>query len=268
MSRCSFLPELHCAARNRSQEDIVDLGLEGKTAAVAAASTGLGFGCAQALAEEGVRVAICGRNRETIEAAAAKLPGDALAIVADLSTPDGAKGFIADALAGLGHVDILVANAGGPPPGTFATTTIEAYREALDLTLLSTVAMCQEAVPAMQERGWGRVVAITSIGAKQPIGTLAASSMARAGVTSFLKVLATEVAGDGVTVNSIQPGIHATNRIKRLGNIEDIGKRIPTGVIGTAEDFGKAAAFLCSEPAKFITGTGLLLDGGAYTGLL
>ncbi len=246
----------------------MDLGLQGKSAAVAAASKGLGYGCAQALAAEGVRVAICGRNEESIREAAAKLPGDAIAIVADLSSPEGAKGFIDEAIAQLGQVDILIANAGGPPPGTFSSTTIEAYREALDLNLLSTVAMCQAAVPAMQERGWGRVVAITSIGARQPIGTLAASSTARAGVTSFLKVLATEVAGDGVTVNSIQPGIHATDRIKRLGNIEDIGKRVPTGVIGTAEDFGKAAAFLCSKPAKFITGTGLLVDGGANPGLL
>ena len=246
----------------------MNLGLQGKTAAVAAASKGLGYGCAQALADEGVRVAICGRHEESIMEAAADLPGDAIAIDADLSAPEGANGFIDEAIAQLGQVDIVIANAGGPPPGTFASTTIEAYREALELNLLSTVAMCQAAVPAMQERGWGRVVAITSIGARQPIGTLAASSTARAGVTSFLKVLATEVAGDGVTVNSIQPGIHATDRIKRLGNIEDIGKRIPTGVIGTAEDFGKAAAFLCSDAAKFITGTGLLVDGGANPGLL
>ncbi len=246
----------------------MDLGLQGRSAAVAAASKGLGYGCAQALAEEGVRVAICGRHEESIREAASKLPGDAIAIVADLSSPEGAKGFIDEAIAQLGRVDILIANAGGPPPGTFSSTTLEAYREAFDLNLLSTVAMCQAAVPSMQKRGWGRVVAITSIGAKQPIGTLTASSTARAGVTSFLKVLATEVAGDGVTVNSIQPGIHATDRIKRLGNIEDIGKRVPTGVIGTAEDFGKAAAFLCSEPAKFITGTGLLVDGGDYPGLL
>ena len=144
---------------------------------------------------------------------------------------------------------------------------MDAYEEALHLNLLSTVAMCRQAVPKMQERGWGRVVAITSIGARQPIGNLAASTTARTGVTGFLKVLATEVAPDGVTVNSVQPGVHATDRIKRLGPIEDIAKRVPARMVGTAEDFGQATAFLCSEQARFITGTSLLIDGGAYSGL-
>ena len=143
--------------------------------------------------------------------------------------------------------------------GSRATTTIEGYREALDLNLLSTVAMCRAAVPAMQERQWGRVVAITSFGARQPVGTLAASSTARAGVTSFLKVLATEVAADGVTVNSAQPGMHATDRIKHLGRTEEAAKRIPVGFIGDPADFGKVVAFLCSEPARFVTGTSVLI---------
>jgi len=246
----------------------VDLRIEGKCAAVAASSTGLGFACAEALAAEGVRVALCSRDEGRIREAASRLPGDAVGIVADLSSPAGGQTFIEQAIAQLGRIDILVANAGGPPPGTFASTSMDGYREAIDLNLLSTIAMCQAAVPAMQERHWGRVVAITSIGARQPIGTLAASSVARAGVSSFLKVLATEVAKDGVTVNSAQPGIHATDRIKHLGSLDKVAARVPVGFIGKAEDFGKVVAFLCSQPARFITGTGLLIDGGAYGGLI
>ena len=246
----------------------MDLRIEGKCAAVAASSTGLGFACAAALAAEGVRVAVCSRDEDRIREAASRLSGDAVAIVADLSAPEGGQAFVEQAIRELGQVDILVANAGGPPPGTFASTSIDAYREAIELNLLSTIAMCRAAVPAMQERNWGRVLAITSIGARQPIGTLAASSTARAGVSSFLKVLATEVAKDGVTVNSAQPGIHATDRIKHLGDLDKIASRVPVGFIGEAEDFGKAVAFLCSQPARFITGTSLLIDGGAYSGLI
>lgn len=246
----------------------MDLGIQGKKAAVAAASTGLGFGCARALLEDGAEVAICSRNEERIREAAAELGAGAVPIVADMSTEDGARSFVEQATGKLGQVDILVANAGGPPPGSPATTSIDGYREALDLNLLSTIVMCQAALPGMRERGWGRIVAITSIGARQPIGNLAASSVARAGVSSFLKTLSAEVARDGVTVNSAQPGIHATDRIKSLGNTDVVAQRVPTGTLGTAEDFGKAVAFLCSEPARFITGTSILLDGGAYQGLI
>ncbi|MXZ39940.1 MAG: SDR family oxidoreductase [Holophagales bacterium] len=246
----------------------MDLGIHGKKAAVAAASTGLGFGCAKALIEDGVEVAICSRSEERINEAAAALGAGAVPIVADMSTEEGARSFVEQAIEKLGQVDILVANAGGPPPGSPATTSIDGYREAIDLNLLSTIAMCQTALPGMRERGWGRIVAITSIGARQPIGNLAASSVARAGVSSFLKTLSAEVARDGVTVNSAQPGIHATDRIKSLGNTDVVAQRVPTGTLGTAHDFGKAVTFLCSEPAKFITGTSILLDGGAYQGLI
>jgi 3-oxoacyl-[acyl-carrier protein] reductase len=191
-----------------------------------------------------------------------------VAIVADVSTEAGAASFIDQALAALGSIDILVPNAGGPPRGTPLESSAQAYRDALDLNALSTIVMCQRAVPGMRTRRWGRVVAITSAGARSPIPTLAASSTARAAVTSFLKVLATEVARDGVTVNSVQPGVHATDRIKGMGPLEEIAKRVPAGIVGTAEDFGKVVAFLCSEPAKFITGTSVLVDGGAFSGLI
>ena len=122
----------------------------------------------------------------------------------------------------------------------------------------------QAVLPGMRERGWGRIVAIASIGARQPIGTVAASSLAHAGVSSFLKTLSAEVAGDGATVNSAQPGIHATDRITSLGNTDAVAQRVPTGKLASAEDFGKAVAFLCSDPATFITSYSILLDGGVY----
>lgn len=247
----------------------MDLGISGKTAAVAAASTGLGFASAASLAAEGVRVAICSRDRSRIEAAAARIGPNAVPIVADVSSEEGATGFVREASEQLGSLDILVANAGGPPPGTFGSTEMKAYRDAIDLNLLSTIAMCREAVPAMREQKWGRVVAITSSGMRAPIPFLIASSTARAGVTSFLKILAGEVAADGVTVNSVQPGLHATDRVKGLGgNLEERARGVPVGFIGRPEDFGQVVAFLCSDQARFVTGTGLLVDGGAFPGLV
>ena len=177
----------------------MDLGISGRRAAVAAATSGLGLESARALAAEGVQVAICGRTTERVEAAAADIGNGCGPIVADVSSPEGAAGFVDDAAAALGGVDILVPNAGGPPPGTFESTPVDAYPDALDLNLMSVVAMCKAAVPAMRDRGWGRVVAITSVSVRQPIGTLILSNTARAGATAFLKTLALELADDGVT---------------------------------------------------------------------
>ncbi|HEX6419376.1 MAG TPA: SDR family oxidoreductase [Acidimicrobiales bacterium] len=246
----------------------MDLGLEGRTAAIAGASSGLGLASARALAAEGVRVAICGRDRARIEQAAAGIDG-AVPLVADVSTPEGATGFVEAAVEAVGRVDILVPNAGGPPPGTFASTPLEAYAPALGLNLLSTVAMCRAAVPAMCERGWGRVVAITSVAVRQPIDTLILSNTARAGVTGFLKTLAREVAGRGVTVNSVQPGLHATERLRQLysGDTGAAAASVPAGVLGDPADFGSVVAFLCSDHARFVVGAALPVDGGTYQGL-
>ena len=246
----------------------MDLGLNGKRAAVAGASAGLGYSTAKALVEAGVSVAICGRDEQRLQEAAATLGDGAVAIPADVGTPEGAIGFVEAAQEAFGGLDILVPNAGGPPPGTFASTPLDAYRPALDLNLLSTVAMCQTAVPPMQEQGWGRVVAITSASVRQPIPNLILSNTARAGVTGFLKTLALEVAPDGVTVNSVQPGSHWTDRIRSLGGSrEDAAKRIPVGEIGDPDDFGQVCAFLCSQQARFITGAALPVDGGNTRGL-
>jgi 3-oxoacyl-[acyl-carrier protein] reductase len=246
----------------------MDLGIAGRTAAIAGASSGLGFAAAQALAAEGARVAICGRDGERIEAAARRIDG-AVPIVADVSTVGGATAFVEAAADALGPLDILVPNAGGPPPGTFASTPLEAYAPALELNLLSTVAMCEEAVPAMCERGWGRVVAVTSVTVRQPAPSLILSNTARAGVTAFLKTLAREVAGRGVTVNSVQPGLHLTDRARRLYGDDTAGAAagVPVGEMGDPADFGAVVAFLCSEQARFVVGAALPIDGGTYQGL-
>ena len=236
---------------------------------MAASSAGLGLGAARALAEDGVQVAISGRDAERLAAAAAEIGGAVIAIEADVSTPEGGRAFIEAATAQLGQLDILVTNAGGPPPGTFATTDLDAYNVAINMNCLAMIEMCRVAIPAMRERKWGRVCAITSIGVKQPIGFLTASSVARAGLTSFLKITAREIAADGVTVNSCQPGTHWTDRVANImSSEEEAAASVPAGITGDPYHFGQAVTFLCSEQARFITGTGLLIDGGQTTGLL
>lgn len=253
----------------------VELGIAGRRAAVAASSAGLGLATARVLAAQGVAVAICGRHRDRLDAALASLhPVQAghVALEADVATPAGAAAFVDRAAEALGGVDILVPNAGGPPPGTFATTPLPAYQAALELNLLSTVAMCQQAVPAMATRGWGRIVAITSVSVRQPIPDLILSNTARAGATGFLKTLAGEVAAQGITVNSVQPGLHATDRLVDLhggrdDDLVDLARGVPTGTLGRPEDFGAVVAFLCSDHARFVTGAALPVDGGAARGL-
>lgn len=245
----------------------VDLGIAGKRAAVAASSAGLGLGVARALADAGCAVVMNGRDRARLESAAETVPG-AIAVAGDVGTADGATAFVDAARDRLGGIDILVTNAGGPPAGNFSQTDLEAYPVALELNLTASVAMCQGAVPAMREQRWGRVVAITSISVRQPIPHLILSNTARAGLTAFLKTLATEVAADGVTVNSIQPGLHATDRLRSLGDVDDLAKTVPARKVGDPDDFGRVAAFLCSESAGFITGAAVPVDGGSHSGLL
>jgi 3-oxoacyl-[acyl-carrier protein] reductase len=244
----------------------MDLGISGRRAAVAAASRGLGFATAAALAADGVQVAICSRDEHAISEAAHRIGNGAVPLVADVSKADGARGFVDAARDALGGLDIIVTNAGGPPPGDFSSTDVDQYLAAFELNCLSVIAMCEAAVPEMRKRRWGRVVAITSIAARQPIPGLILSNTARAGATGFLKTLAREVAGDGVTVNSLQPGTHDTDRVRQLGHGDSSG--IPAGTIGRPEDFGAIAAFICSEHARFLTGTAIPVDGGAYAGLL
>ncbi len=247
----------------------MDLGISQRTAAVAAASAGLGFASAKALADEGVRVVICSRDADRVAQAAQKIGNGCVGVVADVSTTQGALDFVRQAQEILGYIDIVVANGGGPPAGNFASTDLDLYPAALERSMLATVAMCKEVIPSMQQRGWGRVVAITSTAVRQPFANLILSSTARAGLTAFLKTVATEVAANGVTVNTVQPGTHATDRIKQLyGSMEGAAEGIPAGVVGDPSDFGSVVAFLCSEQAKFVTGAHLQVDGGSYPGLI
>lgn len=263
----------------------MDFGIKGKIALVAAASRGLGRGCAEQLAAEGCRVAICARDAAGVKQAAEEMSNRTGATVvgfaADLSQLETINRLLDDVRQTLGDPDILVTNAGGPPPGTYATTPIEAYEKALDLTLMSAVHLIRGVTPAMQTKGWGRIIAITSISVKQPIGTLLLSNMARAGLTGFLKTVATELAPHGITVNALLPGTHQTSRIDQLAKhraeqenttteaiIQEMMAANPSNLIGDPSDFGVAAAFLASLQARYITGQSLLVDGGNYRGLL
>jgi 3-oxoacyl-[acyl-carrier protein] reductase len=241
----------------------MDLGIAGKRAAVAASSGGLGLATARALAAEGARVAICGRDETRVDAAAASIADDCVGLVCDVAGAAGGTAFVDAATAALAGIDILVTNAGGPPAGNFATTEVDAYAGAIALNLMSVVAMCKAVVPPMQERGWGRVVAITSLAVRQPMPDLILSNTARAGATGFLKTLAREVAGDGVTVNSVQPGLHRTDRVKEL-----YGDTVDELPMGDPDDLGAIVAFVCSEQAKHLTGVQIHVDGGAYQALL
>jgi 3-oxoacyl-[acyl-carrier protein] reductase len=248
----------------------MDLGISGRRAAVAGASSGLGLAAARALAAAGVRVALCGRDEARIQAAVASVEGDCVPIVCDVAGAEGGQRFVELATDALGGVDILVANAGGPPAGNFAATALDLYQTGVDLNLLSVVGMCKTAIPAMQAQGWGRVVAITSIAVRQPMPNLILSNTARAGATAFLSTVAREVARDGVTVNTLQPGLHATDRVTVLygDSLDKEAKRTPAGRLGDPEDFGQICAFFCSEQAKYITAAHLQVDGGDYRGLL
>jgi 3-oxoacyl-[acyl-carrier protein] reductase len=248
----------------------MDLGITGRRAAIAAGSAGLGLGVARALSAEGCAVAICGRSPHRFADALASLGDGAVAIEADLSDPDEAERFAAEAATQLGGpLDIVVANAGGPPPGSASATDLDGYRDALELNCLSTIALANATVGPMRVAGWGRIVAITSIGARQPIPYLAASTTARAAVTAYIKSLSLEVAADGVTANTVQPGSHDTDRIRSLGGgaVEGARAEIPVGHLGDPDDFGAVVAFACSTQANFITGASIIVDGGASRGL-
>ncbi|MBI1336770.1 MAG: SDR family oxidoreductase [Phycisphaera sp.] len=255
----------------------MDTGLRGKVALVTAASKGLGRGCAAALAAEGVRVAICARHENEVRRTADELGGGVLPWVCDVTDTQQVGKLLGDVRSTLGEIDILVTNAGGPPAGTFATTPIEQYPKAIDLNLMSAVRLVHGVVGPMKEKHWGRIVMVTSISVKQPIGNLLLSNMARAGLTGFMKTIATELAPHGITVNALLPGLHETDRVKSLlasqtGDFEKNKAQMVAGVpmkrLGNAADFGAACAFLCSMQAGFITGQNLLIDGGAYAGLI
>ncbi|MCZ4258117.1 SDR family oxidoreductase [Sulfitobacter sp. G21635-S1] len=254
----------------------MDLGIRGKTALVCASSKGLGLGCAEALAEAGVNLVMNARGAEALEAAAERLRStygvSVTTVAADVSTEEGQKTLIDAA----GEIDILVNNAGGPPPGMWKDWNRSDFIAALDANMLAPIALIKALVPGMMDRGWGRVVNITSQSVRAPIGVLGLSNSARTGLTGYVAGTSRQVAGSGVTINNLLPGIHATDRadsldagvVKAKGiTLEEARKErasgIPAGRYGTRQEFGAACAFLCSQHAGFIVGQNLLLDGGA-----
>ncbi len=259
----------------------MDLGLTGKWALVCAASKGLGKGCALALAAEGVNLVVTARGAEALAATAAELraagAGEVRAVAGDIATAAGR----AAALAACPQVDILVNNAGGPPAGDFRAWDREAWIRALDANMLAPIELIRATVDAMAERGFGRIVNITSGAVKAPIDTLGLSNGARSGLTGFIAGLARQprLASRNVTINNLLPGAFDTDRLRitleagaqKSGQpVEDAAaarrRAIPAQRFGTIEEFGAACAFVCSAQAGYLTGQNLLIDGGAYPG--
>ena len=247
----------------------MDLQINGKTALITGGSDGLGLGVALALAAEGVRVAIASRSNAKLEAALEKLPSDTLAFNVDLSSAEHGTELVNEVKSKLGRIDILVANAGGPRSGGFASVAMEDYRAAIEQNLLAMIALCTEVVPDMARAHFGRIIAITSLWVKEPSPGLILSNTARSGLTAFLKSLSTQVAPDGITVNSILPGYHRTSRLIQLsgGNLEPLVAAVPAGDIGDPESFGKIAAFVASRHAWYMTGQAIVVDGGVLKGI-
>jgi 3-oxoacyl-[acyl-carrier protein] reductase len=241
----------------------VDLGIEGRVALVTGASKGLGLGVATALAREGAVVAISSGSRERIEAAAAQIGAHGFAH--DASDVEGAARLVREVQESLGPIDILVANSGGPPASPDALSfTTEQWRAAYEMLLLGQIALIEAVLPAMRERGWGRVLSLSSSVVREPSPVLVLSAAHRAGLVAALKTIARQVAADRVTVNTLLPGVIDTDRVRELGlHRKETIETIPIGRLGTVEEFASAAAFLCSERAGYITGTTLLVDGGA-----
>jgi 3-oxoacyl-[acyl-carrier protein] reductase len=241
----------------------MDLGIAGRVALVTGASKGLGLGVATALAQEGATVAISSRSRAQIEAAATRI--NARAFVHDASDVDSAPDLVDKVENELGPIDILVTNSGGPPAGADALGfTREQWQSAYEMLVLGAVSLIEAAVPGMRERRWGRVLSLSSRVVREPSPVLVLSSAHRAGLLAALKTIARQIAGDGVTVNTLLPGLIATDRVRELGSDSPENVRsLPAGRIGTVEEFAAAAAFLCSDQASYITGVALLVDGGA-----
>ena len=257
----------------------MNLGLDGKVALVCGASRGLGRAIAAELAAEGASLAVCSRDAGKLEAAAVEL--DALALPADLSGRGEPTRVVEETVERLGKLDVLVANTGGPPAGTHDTLTLDDWDRATTLLLRSTVELSTAALPGMKERGWGRILAVTSVAVKQPVDNLILSNSLRAAVAGFAKTLSREVAPHGITVNTILPGYTATERVTELNraNAEREGvdpseiqarleASIPLGRLAEPREFAALAAFLASERASYITGGAFAVDGGWLRGLL
>ncbi len=263
----------------------MELGLTGKVALVTGASSGLGLAIARELAAEGAAVAMVARRTEVLQREAAELVRRShhrvLPLAADVTDADATARAIDEAEATLGPIDVLVANAGGPPSTTFATTSDAQYRAALELNLLASIRLAQRCVPGMRARRWGRVIFLTSMAAKQPQPGLLLSNTARAGLLGFAKTLAAECAPDGVLVNTVLPGHFETARARELAemraardgrDVEQLlaerTRAIPLGRSGDPSEMAAVVAFLASARASFVTGVALQVDGGQIASLV
>jgi len=258
----------------------VNLGLNGRVAMVAAASKGIGLAVAKALAAEGCKVSICGRNRPQLETALAEIGGTARATVADVSNPADLQAWFDAVTAEFGHPDILVTNTGGPPAGEWREMTDEQWRAGLDSTLLNVVRLVRIVEPGLCTKGWGRIIHLTSVAAKEPSKLLPISSTLRSGLMSLTRLQADTLAPFGVTVNAILPGHTLTDRQLHLADVraeregidrEEALRRqaqaIPMRRLARAEELAAPAVFLASDAASYITGVNLLVDGGLTRGV-
>jgi 3-oxoacyl-[acyl-carrier protein] reductase len=262
----------------------MDLGLKDRVALVAASSTGLGKAVALGLAREGAKLALCARTQSTLDAAAEEIRRETgvevLARAVDVTAHEQVRAFVAEAAAQFGRLDICVANAGGPPSKSFAETSVDDWHAAAELNLMSTVYLAKQTLPLMQQRRWGRFIAITSVTVKQPLDGLILSNAVRAGVVGLTKSLANEYGPYNVLVNNVCPGFTATARLNELAETlaaragvppRDIEQRwagqAPLGRVGQPEEFANLVVFLASERASYITGTSIAVDGGLVKGL-
>jgi len=256
----------------------VDLGLSGKVALVTGSTSGLGLASAKALAAEGVSVAICGRRADVAEREAAAMP-KAIGLEADITDPDAPRRLVEATVDAFGPIDIFVGSTGGPTPGTALDVAADSYDTALDLLVKPMVRFAHLVLPSMRERGFGRIVFVTSSTVREPVPLLVLSNSVRMAVHGFAKSLAQQVAGDGVTVNCVLPGRIATDRVASLDaaaadasgrSVDEIraGARrsIPLARYGEPAEFGAVVAFLCSQQAAYVTGASVPVDGGAMRG--
>jgi 3-oxoacyl-[acyl-carrier protein] reductase len=245
----------------------VDLGIEGRTALVMGASRGIGKGIAGALAREGARVAISSRSEESLQAAAEEIDGEIKVFPADSGDLDRLRQLPGEVSEGLGPIDILVANTGGPPGGGALDNSLDEWEEAFRSLVLAPRVLLEGVVPGMRERGWGRIVNVSSTSIREPIPHLTLSNANRMAALGLLETLADEVAADGITVNTVATGMFATDRLadpegSLKGAEEAARQRVPAGRLGQPEEYGDLVAFLCSERAAHLTGTVIPLDGG------
>ena len=278
------MPNLALPAPPRARSvPLMELGLEGKVAAVAAGSRGIGRATARMLAKEGARVAICGRDGVRIKDAARELEVETsskvIGVVADVGNADDCRSFIAEAVKAFGGIDILVTNTGGPPPGRFEAVGWADWETAFRVTLANVVHLVAAAAPAMRAKRWGRIVNIASVSAKQPIDGLVLSNAFRPAILGLAKTLSYELGADAITVNTICPGYTRTERLEELADsrtkpgtsreqvFDDLARNTALGRIAEADEIASVIAFLCSERASYVTGVTLAVDGGAIRGL-